>query len=120
MGQARTVHIENVTRTQALVQQGKIADNVWTRFRGLMGVRELAAGDGMLIRPCTSVHCMFMRIPIDVLYVGKDDCVVGIDHALRPWRIGTIYRHVSYVVELPAGAAAASGTEPGDQLAVSN
>ena len=59
-----------------------------------------------------------MRFPIDVLYVSKDGEVVAIDHAMAPWRFGRIHRKARYVVELPAGAAAATQTEVGDRLAV--
>ncbi len=110
--------VENLTRGCAVVTRGRVADNFWTRFKGLMGVRDLPAGDGMLITPCSSVHCMFMSIPIDILYVSRDDQVVAIDHSLKPWRIGSIHRHVHYVIELPAGTAAATGTVAGDKLAI--
>ncbi len=110
--------VENLTRGTALVERGRVADNIWTRFRGLMGERSLPAGDGMLITPCTSVHCMFMSIPIDVVYCDRGDRVIAVDAALKPWRIGTLHRGVHHVLELPAGQAAATGTLPGDQLSV--
>jgi uncharacterized protein len=113
------LHVENVTRTKTVVTRGRVADNLWTRFVGLMGVKELPPGDGMLITPCNSIHCMFMAIPIDVFYVDKNDRVVGIDRCLKPWRIGSMHRGVRYVIELPAGAADATGTVVGDQLRVS-
>ncbi len=112
------LRVENVTRGCTLIEGGRVANNAWTRFWGLMGVKDLPAGDGMLITPCSSVHCMFMSIPIDVLYVSRDDQVVAIDHCLKPWRIGSIHRGVHYVIELPAGRAAATGTAAGDKLAV--
>jgi uncharacterized protein len=112
------LHVENVTRGCVLVEQGRLANNEWTRFKGLMGERHLPAGDGMLITPCGSVHCMWMRIPIDVIYLDKADRIVGIDQALKPWRIGHFYRGAHHVLELPAGTAAATGTQVGDQLKV--
>ncbi len=112
------LEVQNATRGCTLVAQGRVADNAWTRFKGLMGVRDLPAGSGLLIAPCSSVHCMWMRIPIDVVYVDRSDRVVAVDHALQPWRIGSMHRGVRYVIELPAGTAAATGTQAGDQLAV--
>ena len=113
------LHVENLTCGRTLVDSGRLANNPWTRLKGLIGVRRLPAGDGMLIVPCSSVHCMFMSIPIDVLYMSKDDRVVAIDANLAPGRIGSLHRGVHYVVELPAGTAAASGTAVGDRLKVS-
>ena len=66
----------------------------------------LPAGAGLVIVPSSSIHTQFMRFPIDVLYVNKEDVIVGIDRNLRPWRIGRFYKRVHYVVELPAGGAA--------------
>ncbi|MFC2036599.1 DUF192 domain-containing protein [Chloroflexota bacterium] len=112
------IRVENVTREQALVTAGRVADNYWTRMRGLIGHQPLAEGEGLLIVPCSSVHSHFMRFPIDVLFVDKDQKIVGIDEDLRPWRFGHFYRQVHFVIELPAGTAAATGTQVGDQLQV--
>jgi uncharacterized protein len=112
------VRVENLTSGETLVTAGRVADNSWTRFRGLIGHPPLAKGEGLLIVPCSSIHTHFMGFPIDVLYVHADHKIVGIDRDLRPWRFGRFYRRVRYVLELPAGAVAATGTEVGDQLQV--
>jgi uncharacterized protein len=112
------VQVQNVTRNQPLMVRGRLAANSWTRLRGLIGVRQLADGEGMLIKPCHGVHCMFMSIPIDVVYVDRSDRVVAVDKAMKPWAVGKIYRKSAYVVELPVGVIDASGTQPGDQLMV--
>ena len=112
------LHVENLTRGVTLVDRGRVADNFWTRMKGLIGVRGLPEGDGLLITPCNGVHCMFMSIPIDVLYVSPDDRVVSMDPEMKPWAVGRIYKGVRYVVELPAGAIARTGTAVGDALRV--
>jgi len=83
-----------------------------------MGSDGLQAGEGLLIVRCNSIHTHFMRFPIDVLYVGSDCEVVGIDHALRPWRFGRIHRGARFVLELPPGTAKATNTQVGDRLEV--
>ena len=110
------LHIDNLTRNTALVTAGRSADNFWTRFVGLMGVAGLAPGEGLLITRCNSIHTHFMRFPIDVLYVSRALEVVHVDRAMAPWRFGRIHCQSSFVVEIPAGAAA--GTEVGDVLGV--
>ena len=112
------LYVKNRTRNTVLVEHGRVANNAWTRFRGLLGVRHLAPGDGLAIIPCQGVHCMFMSIPIDVLYVDKHDRVVGMDRELKPWRLGSFYKGVRYVIELPAGTIARTATGVGDQLEV--
>ncbi len=118
MGKNRTLHVVNTTRDVVLVEAGRIADNSWTRLKGLIGVRELPAGDGLLIRPCRGVHCMFMSIPIDVLYVDRTDKVIALDRHMAPWRIGRVHPRSRYVLELPAGTIDRTGTAVGDQLQV--
>jgi len=112
------LRVENSNRGSILVDRGRVANTIWTRFVGLMGARHLEAGDGLAIIPCSSVHCFFMKIPIDVVYVSKEDKVVALDPDLRPWRLGSINRGVRYVIELPAGTIERTGTVVGDQLNV--
>jgi len=118
LAKAKGVQVENATRGSTLLAQGKVADGHWTRLRGLVGVKQLAPGAGLLIKPCHGVHCMFMSIPIDVVYVDRSDKVVAVDKAMKPWAIGKIYGHSAYVIEMPAGAIDATHTQPGDQLSV--
>ena len=83
-----------------------------------MGSRPLATGEGLLVVPCKSIHTHFMRFTIDVLYVNAAQEVVGIDRELAPWRVGRLRRQARFVIELPAGTVAASGTQLGDQLQI--
>ena len=114
----RPLRVVNRTRGATLVAAGKVADRFWSRLRGLIGSPLLKTGEGLLITPCNSVHTHFMGFPIDVLYVNGTEEVVGIDHALPPWRFGRLYRGARFVLELPAGTARATGTQVGDRLQV--
>lgn len=114
----KVVRVHNSTRSIDLMTTGRLAANPLTRLKGLIGVKELPAGDGLLIQPCKGVHCMFMSIPIDVIYVDQADCVVGLDPEMAPGRMGRVYRQAAYVVELPAGTIAATDTQVGDSLEV--
>lgn len=113
-----TVRVENLTQGQTLVAAGRVADGYWSRLRGLIGSKPLEVGEGLLIVPCNSIHTHFMGFAIDVLYVDKAQQVVAIDHEMAPWRFGKIHRGARFVVELPAGTAAVTGTQVGDQLEV--
>ena len=62
-----------------------VADNLFTRFRGLMLSDKLSRGQGLLIAPCSSVHMMFMRFAIDVVYLSKGYRILKIVRDLRPW-----------------------------------
>ncbi|MEW5738626.1 MAG: DUF192 domain-containing protein [Myxococcota bacterium] len=110
--------VTNLTRNTLLADRAARADSFLSRFKGLMGVAALPLGEGLQIEPCTSIHTFFMRIPIDALFLDKDLTVVDICHALPPWRVSRVYFGARSVLELPAGTAAASQTQPGDRLAM--
>lgn len=112
------MHIQNITKDIVLIKDGHLANTHWARLKGLIGVKEMSFGDGILITPCNSIHCMFMSIPIDVLYADADDRVVDIDPTVKPWSICRPRRSATYVIELPCGMIAQSDTAIGDQLEV--
>jgi uncharacterized protein len=82
-------------------------------MKGLLGRGALAPGDGMLFRPAGSIHTFFMRFPIDVIFCDPELNVLGVERALKPWRVAG-RRGAKVVVELAASAAA--GVSEGDRL----
>jgi uncharacterized membrane protein (UPF0127 family) len=90
------------------------ADTPWRRLRGLIG-RRLGPGEGLLIRPASSIHTCFMRAPIDVVFLDRGGRVLRVAPALGPWRLAWC-RGAAAVLELPAGACARAGLTAGDAL----
>ena len=93
-----------------------IAGSVWSRFVGLMGRRELPAGHGLCIRPCSSIHMFFMRFPLDAVFVDADGRVLRIYAGIRPWRATWFVRGAKACLELPAGTCAERGVAVGALL----
>lgn len=77
-----------------------------------MGQPALANGDGLWIAPCNSVHTLFMRASIDVVYLDREDRVLKIVDALKPWR-GSMYLKAHSVLEVGAGEANRLGWQIG-------
>jgi len=92
-----------------------LADTALARMRGLLGRRELPSGDGILLRPASSVHMAFMRFPIDAVFLDRDLRVVKVASDLRPWRAAGS-RGAKAVLEIPAGEAGRRGLTVGDRL----
>lgn len=84
---------------EVILEDAQIADSFISRFMGLMGKKDLPEATGLIIEPCNSVHCFFMRFPIDVIFVDSDDRVVHIIPAMKPGRISPIVRKAKYVIE---------------------
>jgi len=109
------VRIVNQTRNTTLATAAEVADTSAKRRVGLLKKEELFPGEGLWITPCESVHTFFMKFAIDLVYLDRKKRVRKVRHAVPPWRIsGCLAAHS--VLELPAGAIAASRTQPGDQL----
>ena len=104
----------------------RIANNFFTRLRGLMGARPLLPNQGMLITSCPGVHSAFMRYPIDVVYLDRQGTVTKCVACLRPWRAsdsrtgrdgeGRRYPRARYTLELAAGSIETLSIQPGDRL----
>jgi uncharacterized membrane protein (UPF0127 family) len=69
----------------------------------------------MRFQPAGSIHTMFMRFPIDVLFLDADECVLKVVHNLEPWRFAAA-RGAKYVVELPSGTLVRHDIEVGDLI----
>src|SRR3954469_15311653 len=112
------IRIFNQTRDLVLADRGELARSFWSRGRGLMGRTALPEGYALIIYPEWSIHTFFMRVAIDVLFVGRDHRVVGLREAMPPSRpfAGVAPWRGHYVIELPAGVIAATGTLLGDQI----
>jgi uncharacterized membrane protein (UPF0127 family) len=110
--------ITNPRTGRALATAARRAGTFWTRFKGLMGVRHLPAGEGLLIVPCNSVHCFGMKMTIDVVFVNREGEVLHLIPEMAPGKMSPIIKKGRAVIELPQGTIAASGTEVGDKLEI--
>jgi len=98
-----------------------LARSFWGRFKGLMGRAALASDEGLYL-PVNSIHMLFMRFPIDAVFLEAPDGdgvqrVVAVRPGLRPWT-GLVLPvgGARGVVELPAGAIEHAGLAVGDRL----
>ena len=109
----------NESRGTVLAEHVEVAASLWARFMGLMGRRSLPPGHGLWLGG-NGIHMMFMRFPIDAVFLGRAAAdggrrVVSVHRALRPW-VGLVplVRGAEGVLELPVGSIDATGTERGD------
>jgi uncharacterized protein len=100
-----------------LIARARVATSMWSRFWGLMGRRSLPGQEGLLIDPCNSVHTMFMRFPIDVVFLDRGDRVIKVAAELKPYR-AALCRGSRRVLECGAGTAQVAGIRIGDQLRI--
>lgn len=60
---------------------------------GYMGARSIAKSCGTVYARGRSIHTLFMRVPVDVCWIGRFDLssqswpVVSLDASVPPWRV---------------------------------
>ncbi|MHB1023747.1 MAG: DUF192 domain-containing protein [Acidobacteriaceae bacterium] len=112
----QVLKITNRTRSMALGEQIELADTELSRLFGLLGRRNLAPQQGLLIVPSNGVHTLCMRFPIDVLLLDKQGKVLAIYENLRPFRITRLIWKAWSALELPAGTISRTQTRIGDEV----
>lgn len=107
--------IVNIRDEQLIGQRVKVATSFFARFRGLMLAAE--PGEGLLLAPCNSIHMMFMRFPIDAVFLDAGNKVVALYEGLLPWfGLSGWHRDVSSVLELKSGTIKKTGIRVSDTL----
>jgi len=112
----RTARVFKDGQEAPILHNVQIADNLWTRFWGLMGRARLGDCDGLLITSSSSVHTMFMRFTIDVVYLDREGRVTKVA-TVRPFR-ASFGRGARQVLELEEGQADRCGIKQGDTLRI--
>jgi uncharacterized membrane protein (UPF0127 family)/CheY-like chemotaxis protein len=92
-----------------------VADTARARMRGLLGRGGLERGEGLLVQPAGSIHTLFMRFPIDAVFLDRGLRVVGLAPELAPWRLAA-RRHAHSVLELAAGEIEQRAIEVGERV----
>jgi hypothetical protein len=114
----------NLTRGTVLAESVEHASGLWGKFMGLMGRASLPAGAALWLPGSNGIHMMFMRFPIDAVFLGRPETdgarpVVSVHERLPAWRgLVPLVRGAHGVLELPVGTIAATSTAVGDRVAL--
>ena len=118
-GLARTLD-----RGTDLAARLETAGSFWGKFMGLMGRPALPDGEGLWLPGGNGIHMMFMRFPIDAVFVTREDGegvrrVRSVHRGVRAWTgMVPLITGAHGVLELPVGTIDATRTEVGDRLEV--
>ncbi len=111
--------LTNMTRNALLARDPACAETFWQRLMGLMGKKTFPEEyDCLIFEKCNSIHCFFMRMPIDVIFTDKENKVVKCISGLKPWHLAFGTLKSCNCIELPSGTLKKSGTLPGDRLCI--
>jgi uncharacterized membrane protein (UPF0127 family) len=122
----RRLVAHNISRETILAERLEDGSSFWAKFMGLMGRASLPPGDGLWLPGENGIHMLFMRFPIDVVFVspplGEPNGrrrVLFVRSSVRPWR-GVVWRvaRAKGVLELPVGTIASTNTNVGDEIEI--
>lgn len=88
-----------------------------TRKRGLLGRTTIPEDFALIIAPCSAVHTIGMRTPIDLVFVTRNGTVTKTQRAVKPWRISASLRAFA-VIEAAPGWIDRHGIVAGETLAL--
>jgi uncharacterized membrane protein (UPF0127 family) len=114
----------NLDRETILAGQLETAGSLWGKFMGLMGRRSLPAGCGLWLPASNGIHMMFMRFPIDAVFVSRPGAdgsrrVLSVHRSLPRWTgLVPLVRRADGVLELPVGTIDATQTVVGDRVEI--
>jgi uncharacterized membrane protein (UPF0127 family) len=95
-----------------------VADSFWPKLTGYM-FRASPHVPGFLFSPCNSIQTTFMRFPLDLVFLDKQNKVVKVIRHIKPWRMTPLYFKASMTLELPVGILP-SDVKEGDVLEVTH
>lgn len=95
-----------------------------TLFRQVLGLmfRKSIPGDYAMIfdviwEQYVDIHMLFVRFPIDLVYLDRNKHIVDIRPGLKPWvGFGIPRSPARYIIELPAGTVERTALKVGETL----
>jgi len=112
---AMALRLVNQRTDEALAEHVEVAVTRRDRRKGLLGRSGLDPASAIIIAPCFSIHTMFMRFDIDVIFVDDDGRVLKVVREMTPWRI-SLDPTAHAVVEFAAGSLRDRQINVGDRL----
>lgn len=100
--------LRGLPRRGVLGREVAVAAGLRARLLGLSGLRREAAGPGLLIPRCSSVHTFGMRFPLDLVFLDREGRAIAVRRRVPPWRLAWC-RGARSVLEIPSPAGGESG-----------
>lgn len=93
----------NKTNKKIIAEDVKKAESLQDRLFGLIPRSGMDKSEGLLLKPCSSIHTCFMKFAIDAVFLDKNMKVVAIAESMKPWRFSAWHISAKSVLELKAG-----------------
>ncbi|MBF0594078.1 MAG: DUF192 domain-containing protein [Candidatus Omnitrophica bacterium] len=108
--------LTNVSNRSIIADKVELADDPFSRMKGLLGRQGLGQGEALVITQCNSIHMFFMRFAIDAVFVDRSWQVVGLVRGIKPFGLSPVFWKASAVIELTPGSIDRCGLQPGTHI----
>ena len=109
--------VYNKTNGKTIAEEVKKAENLRDRLFGLIPRSNMDKSEGLLLKPCSSIHTCFMKFAIDVVFLDENMKVIAVMDSMKPWRFSAWHISAKSVLELKAGASLGKISN-GDELEI--
>lgn len=92
-----------------------VADNFWNRIKRLFARDEVLFDHAVLVTPCTCVNTLWLKMPIDVIFLDQEQRIIALHENIAPWESAKNSNAAS-AIELTAGSLCRHECKIGDIL----
>lgn len=110
--------IINIKNNVVLADKAKVANTFLTRLVGLLNRSSLDKGEALILDPSYAIHTLFMRFTIDAMFLDKNNKVIGLIHAIQPFRFSPAFYKSVLTIEFPENTLRISDTQLGDIIKI--
>lgn len=93
----------NVNSDQVVLERLTVCDTCFSRLRGLLGRNGLGDDEGVFLSKVSSVHTLFMRFPIDIVFLDNKNRIVKIVECVKPYHLAFGSLRTSGTLEMACG-----------------
>ncbi len=108
----------NLTKNILLADEARMANTFFSRLVGLLNRNSLKKSEALILTPSNSIHSLFMRFTIDVIFLDKTGKVTALLPSFKPFRLSPIYFNSRSTIELPEHTLDLTQTRVGDIIQI--
>ena len=92
------------------------AQSFLDKLFGLTIKRKLGQKKGYLLYNCNSIHTLWMRYSIDVIFIDSNGGVLAVFNDIKPFRVTPFIKGAYYVMEMISGSIKNLSLKAGDNI----
>lgn len=106
----------NLTTGRQVAADVRRARSLLARAKGFIGRKRIEAEEGLWFDRCSAVHTIGMLVPLDLVFLDRDQRIMQLHAAVPPLQPAIVCRGARVVVELAAGTIGRHDLLNGDVL----